>query len=96
MVDKANQSANHPSASVTAVPAAAGTVSEGLEPEDKEFTRSKAATQTPTGNTEPKPAEAGENKPRPKEPRPAEHGGPAGLEPTRYGDWEKNGRCTDF
>ena len=32
-----------------------------------------------------------------KEPRrPAEHGGPTGLEPTRYGDWEKNGRCTDF
>lgn len=28
--------------------------------------------------------------------RPAEHGGPTGLEPTRYGDWEKNGRCTDF
>lgn len=28
--------------------------------------------------------------------RPVEHGGPTGLEPTRYGDWEKNGRCTDF
>ncbi len=25
-----------------------------------------------------------------------EYGGPKGLEPTRYGDWEKNGRCTDF
>ncbi len=25
-----------------------------------------------------------------------EHGGPAGLEPTRYGDWEKKGRCIDF
>jgi len=25
-----------------------------------------------------------------------EHGGPRGLEPTRYGDWEKNGRCIDF
>ena len=22
--------------------------------------------------------------------------GPKGLEPTRYGDWEKNGRCIDF
>lgn len=22
--------------------------------------------------------------------------GPKGLEPTRYGDWEKNGRCVDF
>jgi hypothetical protein len=28
--------------------------------------------------------------------RPAEHGGPKGPEPTRYGDWEKNGRCIDF
>lgn len=21
---------------------------------------------------------------------------PGGLDPTRYGDWEKNGRCIDF
>ena len=25
-----------------------------------------------------------------------EIGGPKGKEPTRYGDWEKNGRCIDF
>lgn len=25
-----------------------------------------------------------------------EYGGPKGLEPTRYGDWEKAGRCSDF
>ena len=25
-----------------------------------------------------------------------EIGGRDGLEPTRYGDWEKNGRCIDF
>jgi hypothetical protein len=25
-----------------------------------------------------------------------ETGGRKGLEPTRYGDWEKNGRCIDF
>ncbi len=29
-------------------------------------------------------------------PRPAEVGGPRGPEPTRYGDWEQKGRCTDF
>ncbi|MGH7112182.1 MAG: DUF1674 domain-containing protein [Stellaceae bacterium] len=23
-------------------------------------------------------------------------GGPKGPEPTRYGDWEIGGRCTDF
>lgn len=28
--------------------------------------------------------------------KPAEIGGPKGPEPTRYGDWEKNGRCYDF
>jgi hypothetical protein len=25
-----------------------------------------------------------------------EVGGPAGPEPTRYGDWERKGRCIDF
>ena len=25
-----------------------------------------------------------------------EQGGPSGLEPTRYGDWERKGRCYDF
>jgi len=30
------------------------------------------------------------------EKKPTEHGGAKGLEPTRYGDWERNGRCTDF
>ena len=25
-----------------------------------------------------------------------ETGGRGGLDPTRYGDWEKNGRCIDF
>lgn len=27
---------------------------------------------------------------------PKEIGGPKGPEPTRYGDWERNGRCSDF
>ena len=25
-----------------------------------------------------------------------EFGGPSGVEPTRYGDWERKGRCIDF
>lgn len=42
-----------------------------------------AAESTPTPETEPK--------------KPAEEiGGPAGPEPTRFGDWEKAGRCSDF
>jgi hypothetical protein len=28
--------------------------------------------------------------------RPEETGGPAGPEPTRFGDWERKGRCIDF
>lgn len=26
----------------------------------------------------------------------AERGGPSGPEPTRFGDWERKGRCIDF
>lgn len=32
----------------------------------------------------------------PADERPVEIGGRDGPEPTRYGDWEKNGRCIDF
>jgi hypothetical protein len=42
-----------------------------------------------------KPAAPAE-KPGVGEKRPREIGGPTGPEPTRYGDWERNGRCTDF
>jgi hypothetical protein len=44
-------------------------------------------------------------KPKPQTPQPApplatetvtEIGGPTGPEPTRFGDWERKGRCTDF
>lgn len=28
--------------------------------------------------------------------QPVEKGGPSGPEPTRYGDWERNGRAVDF
>jgi hypothetical protein len=42
---------------------------------------------------------AGHAAPAPAE-KPAEAareiGGRGGLDPTRYGDWEKNGRCIDF
>jgi hypothetical protein len=34
--------------------------------------------------------------PKAAEARPREIGGRKGPEPTRYGDWEKNGRCIDF
>lgn len=42
----------------------------------------------------PKPVPAAE--PAGESKRPREIGGPKGLEPTRYGDWEVGGRCSDF
>ena len=35
-------------------------------------------------------------KPAVRKPLPKEIGGVQGPEPTRYGDWEHKGRCTDF
>jgi hypothetical protein len=32
----------------------------------------------------------------PEAERPPEAGGPQGPEPTRYGDWERNGIASDF
>ncbi|MDE2515580.1 MAG: DUF1674 domain-containing protein [Rhodospirillales bacterium] len=45
---------------------------------------------TPVETPADRPAEA------PPPARPREIGGPKGPEPTRYGDWERNGRCSDF
>lgn len=33
---------------------------------------------------------------KPATPKPKEVGGPSGPEPTRYGDWERKGRVSDF
>lgn len=42
-----------------------------------------------------KPEEAAKPEPAAKPPA-DEVGGPEGAEPTRFGDWEKAGRCSDF
>lgn len=52
----------------------------------------------PTDNQEatrqaPTPAQGAEDG---QVPRAKEIGGPKGPEPTRYGDWERKGRCVDF
>ncbi|HLG86498.1 MAG TPA: DUF1674 domain-containing protein [Alphaproteobacteria bacterium] len=45
----------------------------------------------------PQPAAAPDPAPKTTEHgKPREIGGPKGPEPTRYGDWEVGGRCTDF
>lgn len=47
-------------------------------------------------HTQPKQNHNKRGKPTPKTVQPKEIGGPPGPEPTRYGDWEKKGRCIDF
>jgi hypothetical protein len=53
---------------------------------DSAETNAPAPVANPTTKPE---ADAGKKRPR-------EIGGPSGLEPTRYGDWERNGRVSDF
>ena len=43
----------------------------------------------------PEPDPAADEKPSSGD-RPKEIGGRKGPDPTRYGDWEKGGRCIDF
>jgi len=48
-------------------------------------------------NTRQTPETKPENPEKSEQAKPVpEVGGPKGKEPTRYGDWEKNGRCIDF
>jgi hypothetical protein len=50
----------------------------------------------PTADVAPVAAAAPPPAPAVSPTRPREVGGRAGPEPTRFGDWEKNGRCIDF
>jgi hypothetical protein len=45
--------------------------------------------------TQAAPVPGSHSTPPPQGP-PREVGGPSGPEPTRYGDWERKGRCIDF
>jgi hypothetical protein len=55
------------------------------------------AVKTPMIGQDPTPATPAETRdPVPEAPQPAEIGGRGGLDPVRYGDWEKDGRCIDF
>ncbi|KAK1269312.1 hypothetical protein QJS04_geneDACA008187 [Acorus gramineus] len=61
-------------------------------PKEREGTEEKAEARDAVAADEEEEEEDGEfvNK------ETGEVGGPRGLEPTRYGDWEKSGRCYDF
>lgn len=50
----------------------------------------KTPSESETAEQPPAPEERTRTQP------PGEKGGPKGPEPTRFGDWEKNGRCFDF
>lgn len=57
---------------------------------------SNAQTTPPVpSSADPRPS-AAPAAPRPDAQPPGEIGGPKGPEPTRFGDWETNGRCSDF
>jgi hypothetical protein len=58
-------------------------------PEQIEARRKEAAARA---NQEAEARRAAEH----AQPLPPERGGPKGLEPTRYGDWEKKGLISDF
>ncbi|AOA72031.1 MAG: hypothetical protein K0S73_2519 [Stenotrophomonas rhizophila] len=52
---------------------------------------------TPTPDIDPEAPLVPEEQPLAVTPvAPVEIGGRGGLDPVRYGDWEKNGRCIDF
>ncbi|WP_029012077.1 DUF1674 domain-containing protein [Niveispirillum irakense] len=60
--------------------------------------KNPAQTEIPTADQSTgtaKPA-TGTVQPGPVAQPPGEIGGREGPEPTRFGDWEVNGRCTDF
>ncbi|HEX4025774.1 MAG TPA: DUF1674 domain-containing protein [Steroidobacteraceae bacterium] len=62
------------------------------------ITPAPAAAEAAARAPQPVPPAAGEQHtvlPR-SAPGGAEIGGPGGPEPTRYGDWERRGRCIDF
>jgi hypothetical protein len=52
--------------------------------------------QNSTTETAEDPTASRADKPAARKPLPKEIGGVQGPEPTRYGDWEHKGRCTDF
>ena len=59
----------------------------GQQPENTSLPAKKPAADKPVlPETAPKPAKEYAQ----------EFGGPTGPEPTRYGDWERNGKVSDF
>jgi hypothetical protein len=79
----------------------AGVSSGGLEPILAEFAPvPNVPSVEPPANAASLPVDA-QSRPEPAPDaaligKSVESGGPKGPEPTRFGDWERNGRCIDF
>lgn len=56
----------------------------------------KPSTENTKEKKEKAPQDTNPLPPMKPEVMPEEFGGTDGPEPTRYGDWENKGRCTDF
>lgn len=64
---------------------------------DEDGDRKQDAEPTAPGSkTSSKPDRDADKKADVKPEQVEEIGGPKGPEPTRFGDWEKGGRCSDF
>ncbi len=63
--------------------------------DDKAIGAAPGAVLTPAARRALEEAAARRNKTAATPPA-GETGGPSGLEPTRYGDWERKGRAVDF
>lgn len=59
-------------------------------------TPKKPSTSPDPANESAKPATGGATPETDAQKAPKEIGGRGGPDPTRYGDWEKAGRCVDF
>ncbi|KAI6238247.1 Succinate dehydrogenase assembly factor 4, mitochondrial-like protein [Aphelenchoides fujianensis] len=66
-------------------------------PNEREI-KPKKFERTPVGRLEEEPEKPKDEPPRRRivNPETGEVGGPQGPEPTRYGDWERKGRVSDF
>lgn len=61
-----------------------------MSKQKKDAEKDNLAEATPAPASDPSMSDAGSPD------KTIERGGPKGPEPTRFGDWENNGRCTDF
>ena len=78
-------SEEHDTAPKDAGPQYRARIPDGQTPTPKSVENAADSEASAENNADPAPADG-----------PKEIGGPKGPEPTRFGDWERDGRCVDF